>query len=60
MLVSVKILGGGLCVCAMNSGEVKLFDLLNGNFLYTLNTHSLYEYPRHKVLKCIKMDISKI
>lgn len=44
----------------MSNGVVRLFDFLTGNLIYTLNTSSMYEYPKHKILKCIKLDISKI
>ena len=49
ILVELKIVEKGLCILALNTGEVKLFRVENGQFLFKLNTHTLYKYPKAEV-----------
>lgn len=38
-LISCQIMGVGLCIIAMQSGDVQLYDFATGSFVYKLNTH---------------------
>jgi hypothetical protein len=41
---------------AMSFGDVCLFDL-RGQFLYKLNTHKVYEFPKKKIRDAIENNI---
>ena len=53
-LIKAQVLGSCLCLVAMSDGNVQLFNFMTGEFIYRLNTHTIYIYPEQTVVEAIR------
>ena len=56
-IISNRILGSCLGILGNNMGEVELYNISNGDFLYKMNTHMIYRFPRNLVREAIQMEL---